>query len=148
MSARVVTSTGRGLTVRGETVTFLDSKYTRVDFTPEGRAHLDTSKMTDSLAKGISGIKELVGAIDSGAIELEPVFVGYTNIHMALIAQRLGFTIVDECRTADGNIDKTLPIFTVVGRLADIKAKVKQFEESGAVQRINSRAQKLTLKPA
>lgn len=148
LSASVVSSTGTILTVRGETVTFPDNRYTMVNFIPGGRTHLDASKMTDSLVKGISGIKELVGAIDSGDAQLEPIFVGVTNINMALIAQRLGFTIADECRKPDGTINETLSRFTVVGNLADIRQKIKHFEELGASQRIASRAQRLTLKPA
>jgi hypothetical protein len=103
------------LTINGERVVIDNGEYSRIDFTPNGRTRFDAERMTDSLAKGIQGIIELLDAIGHGDVQLAPVFAGTTNINMALIAQRLGFKIVDSCRTADGNINKDLSEFIIVG---------------------------------
>src|SRR5947207_1798430 len=110
---------------------------------PSGRSSFDPKKMTDSLANGIKGIIEMIDAIDRGDIDLPTVFIGDTNINMALVAQRLGFTIADNCRDAEGNIDKSLPMFTIVGKLQDIRTKVEEFRRQGRDARIMRRSQRL-----
>lgn len=132
-------------TVKGEKVTLAD--YAEIHFTPEGRGHFNPSKITDSLSKGIQGVIDLLDAIDQGEFQAAQVFVGTTNINMALIAQRLGFVIVDECRTPDGNINKDLRYFTIVGRLEDIRARVNEFKRVGVAQRLEQRNQRLRAKP-
>lgn len=99
------------LKVDGERV-LVDKEYTGIDFMPE-RARRDASKLTNSLANAIKGMTGLVAAIDAREVDLEPVFVGTTNINMALISQRLGFRVIDSCRNPDGTIDKSKTSFTV-----------------------------------
>lgn len=135
----------RDYTAHGEKVVLED--YNNIHFTPEGRGHFDPSKMTKSLASGIQGIVELIDAVDQGRFEAAPVFVGTTNINMALIAQRLGFVIVDECRTSDGKINKNLRSFTVVGKLDDIRARVGEFKRAGVDQKLVQRSQRLKIAP-
>lgn len=143
---RASAATGtRSLTVNGEKVRF--EGYNDVHFTPEGRSHFDPSKMTRSLAGGIQGIVELIDAVDQGRFEAAPIFVGMTNINMALIAQRLGFVIIDECRNSDGSINKKLSFFTVVGKLADIRARVGELKKAGVAQKLEQRNQGLRAKP-
>lgn len=147
LSASVSVGYRRSLTVNGEKVILAD--YNDIHFTPEGRGHFDRSKMTKSLASGIQGVAELIDAVDQGRFKAAQVFVGMTNINMALIAQRLGFVIVDECRTADGNINKQLRVFTVVGKLDDIRSRVEEFKRSGTPQRLAQRTHRpQQLKPA
>lgn len=130
------------LTVNGSEVTS-NNEFTRVDFTPGSRASRDPRKITESLVAGINGIAELLDAVDNGKMDLAPIFVGHTNIHMAQIAQRLGFTIVDECKTEDGKIKKDLSELTVVGKLDDIRRKVSEFRQAQTYERLQERAQKL-----
>lgn len=127
-------------TIGGEKVEFTDNSFTKIDFMPEGRAYKDPAKITQSLSAGINGIAELVEAIDKGDKNLVPVFVGHTNINMALVAQRMGFEIVDSCRTLDGEIDRTKTLFTVVGRLSTIRDRVEQFQQTAKYQRLQARA--------
>lgn len=131
------------LTINGREVIFEGHKYTRIDFTPGGRTHFDAAKMTDSLANGIIGLTEFLAAVDKGQFEVASVLMGTTNLNMALIAQRLGFSIVDQCRTADGTIDKKLSEFTVVGNLADIRARIEKFRREGTFEKVQARYQKL-----
>jgi len=133
------------LTVNGERVRF--ENHNDIHFTPEGRNRFDPSTMTESLISGIQGVAELIDAIDQGRFEAASIFVGTTNINMALIAQRLGFVIVDECRTRDGNINKNLRFFIVVGKLEDIRDRVKEFEKAGVAQKLEQRNQRLQAKP-
>lgn len=128
----------RQLTIGGEEVDF-SRGYTRVDFMPEGRASLDRTQITKSLAAGIQGIIELLEAIDSGKFDALAVFLGTTNINMALVSQRLGFTIVDQSRTPDGNIDKDKKRFTVVGYLDDIRERVNEFKAAGTIDKLRQR---------
>lgn len=90
------------MTIKGEECEPEDGRYTILDFVPQGRMGFNPAKMTDSLAKGIQGVMELLEAVDQGRFEAAPILIGTTNINMALIAQRLGFAIVDQCRTAEG----------------------------------------------
>lgn len=136
------------LTVGGETIVFDNNEYTMMHFTPEQRSSFQRSKMTKSLAAGINGIVEMLDAMDQGRVDLAPVFVGRTNLNMALIAQRMGFVIVDECRTADGEINKKLPRLTVVGKLADIRRKVAEFTQSAEYERLQTRVTRLQMAPA
>ena len=115
---------------------------------PGGRIQLDRSKITDSLTKGVRGLAELLDAIDQGRFSATEVFQGQTNINMALIAQRLGFKIADSCRTPDGNINRDLTSFTIVGRLSDIRQKVEEFKQSNIQQKLEARAQRLQPIPA
>lgn len=133
--------------IKGEPVIFEEGAYTRIDFTPGGRTSFDSTLMTDSLANGIKGLMELVDAIDQGRFKPASTAVGSTNLHMALIAQRLGFVIVDECRTEDGNIDRDRESFTIVGKMLDVQEKVHKFVAEGRHQRIIERSQKLTSAP-
>lgn len=133
------------LTVNGEKVVF--ENYNDIHFMPEGRGHLDFSRITDSLTKGIQGVVELLDAIDQRRFDAASVFVGITNINMALIAQRLGFVIIDECRNQDGSINKNLAAFAVVGKLGDIRARVEEFKRAGVAQRLQQRNQRLQAKP-
>lgn len=135
----------RELTVHGERVVLKD--YNSIHFAPEERISLNPSKMTESLASGIQGVVEMINAIDQGRFEAAPVFVGTTNINMALIAQRLGFVIVDQCRTPDGNINKNLRSFTVVGKLDDIRARVGEYKRAGVAQKLEQRNQRLQARP-
>ena len=139
---------GGELKVDGERIS-IDKRFTRIDFMPEGRTRREASKITNSMANAIKGLTGLVAAIDSREFDLEPVFVGTTNINMALISQRLGFKIVDSCRNPDGTIDRSKTRFTVVGRLEDIRQKLVEFVQSGLDQRVLQRdaRQKRTLQP-
>lgn len=134
---------GFSLTVRGEEVIGSGERYTEIHFTPGGRARFDPRRMTDSLARGIQGIMEMIEAIDHGRFDADQVIVGKTNINMALIAQRLGFAIVDSSRTVDGQIDKTARSFTVVGNLEDIRAKVEEFKVKGTPEKLAQRNQRV-----
>ena len=129
---------GRDLKVDEESVP-IDKGYTRIDFLPEERPRRYASKLTNSMANAIKGLTGLVAAIDAGEVDLEPVFVGTTNINMALISQRMGFKIVDSCRNSDGTIDKSRKEFTVVGRLGDVRQKLAEFAQSGLNQKILQR---------
>lgn len=126
--------------VNGQAVLQKGNEYTSVDFMPGHRARLDRSRMTDSMDKGIKGLVELIAAIERGDVVLAPVFVGTTNLNMALISQRLGFRIADSCRKPDGTIDKGKDQFTVVGRLEDIKQKLTEFIQKGLDQKVAQRA--------
>lgn len=128
----------RQLTIGGAEVDF-SGGYTQVDFMPEGRTYLDRTQITKSLAAGIHGIIELLEAIDSGKFAAPATFLGVTNINMALIAQRLGFTIVDQSRTPDGNIDKDKKSLTVVGYLDDIRERVNEFKVADTIDRLQQR---------
>lgn len=123
-----------------------EGEVARVDFTPNGRASFDPKQMTDSLTMGIQGIRELVEAIGKGQLKDIQTLVGTTNINMALIAQRLGFAIVDQDRTPDGSIDATKGSFTVVARVEDVRARIREFEESGAVDRLQNRQKKQSVR--
>lgn len=136
------------LSINGQPIESSNGEYTEVHFTPDGRGNFTPSKMTDSLAKGIEGVAKMIDAIDSGTFISAQLFVGRTNLNMALIAQRLGFVIVDECRNPDGTINKDLKSFTVVGKLEDIKAKVEEFRKAGTDQKLAQRNQRLKLKPS
>jgi hypothetical protein len=133
--------------VGGRVVVSGTDKFTEIHFTPEGRARFNPKKMTDSLANGIKGLVELLEAIDKGKVNVADYLVGTTNINMALIAQRLGFVITDDCRTADGAINRDLGLFKIVGKLADIRAKVEEFQRSGASEKLMRRSQKLRTNP-
>lgn len=128
----------RQLTIGGVEVDF-SGGYTQIDFLPKGRDSLDRAQMTKSLAAGIQGIIELLEAIDSGRFAPPITFLGITNINMALIAQRLGFIIVDQSRTPDGNIDKHKKSFTVVGYLDDIRDRINEFKAAGTIDRLQQR---------
>ena len=140
-----------GITVKGES--FDGRTMARIHFTPEGRGKApqkvlpdgktvpDYGKMSDSMIKGLAGISELIEAIDSGRFGQVEVLTGTTNINMALIAQRLGFRIVDQDRTLDGKIDKSKTFFTVMGRVENVREKLREYAESGRVERIKQRRQ-------
>lgn len=130
----------RTATVKGQRVVLEDGKFTEIHFTPDRRNYFDRARMTDSLTKGIQGIMELLEAVDRGEFESAQLLVGVTNINMALIAQRLGFVIVDECRTPDGEIDRKSPGFGIVGKLEDIRTKVEEFKRAGTVEKLNKRS--------
>ncbi len=131
----------------GEVSISSDEKITRIDFVPEGRARFIASKMTDSISKGINGLIELLEAIENASFDSAPILVGSTNLNMALISQRLGFRIADQCRTQTGEIDKTLSKFIVIGKLDEIKTKVEEFKNSDITQKISDRARRLKLQP-
>lgn len=131
----------REITVNGKKVVF-DDEYTGIHFAPGDRNYFDPSRITESLADGIRGIVELLDAIDQGAVRVVPVFIGSTNINMALIAQRLGFTIADECRTPDGKINRAFINFTVIGKLDDIRRKVEEFKKSKIYDRLLNRTER------
>ena len=131
------------ITVGNNAVIPLGEIVTNIDFMPGGRTSKDPTMLTQSLAAGINGIVELLDAIDHGRNELPSVFVGHTNINMALIAQRIGFEITDQCRDQNGNIDRERTRFTVVGKLDNIRAKVEQFKQSAKYVRLQKRASKL-----
>lgn len=143
------TSHGRdfpsAMTVKGKKVVSEGNKpgYTEIHFTPGDRSSFSQSKMTDSLAQGIQGVMEMIEAVDKGKFELAQLFVGVTNINMALIAQRMGFAITDECRTPDGKIDINRRTYTVVGKLEDIRAKVEEFKKKGTAAKLRQRSQRL-----
>lgn len=140
-------STISGLTVRGEHIEAIG--VARIDFIPGGRTNFEPRNITDSLVRGIEGIGKLLDAIDNGDFCDADVLVGYTNINMALIAQRLGFSIVDQDRTVDGHIDKSKFTFTVVGRMEGVRAKFKEFEMTGKAKKLRMRhAGKLTVRTA
>lgn len=135
----------RSLTVNGKAVLFED--YNDIHFMPGGRAYFDSSRVTESLTKGIQGVVDLLDAVDQGEFEPASTFIGTTNINMALIAQRLGFVIIDECRNQDGSINKNSQQFTVVGELRDIRARVEEFKRAGIDQKLAQRNQRLRAKP-
>jgi hypothetical protein len=87
-------------------------------------------------------------AIDSGKLKVASVLTGHTNLNMALIAQRLGFKIIDQCRTADGNINKDLPEFTVAGNIADIRQRIEEFRQTGIAQKLEVRSNRLQFSPS
>lgn len=134
-----VQSNNPRLTISGDEVIFGEGEHTRIDFTPDGRTFRDAKKITESLMAGINGIAELVDAIEGGKVAVAPVFVGRTNIHMAVIAQRLGFTVVDECKTESGEVNQDLAVFTVVGKLGEIRRRVNEFKQSQAYERLQKR---------
>lgn len=134
------------LTIKGEEVKFEGDEYTDVEFLPGGRDKFKASKITESLAKGISGLTKLLAAIDRGNINIAPILVGRTNINMALIAQRLGFSIVDQCRTPNRELDKALNIYTIVGKIENVREKVKEFQQLGVSDRLLARQQRLMRK--
>lgn len=138
------------LTVDGKEVVFDGNKYTKIDFMPGDRAHFDAAKMTDSLVRGITGVIEFLAAVDEGRFEAAPVLMGTTNLNMALIAQRLGFSIVDQCRTPDGHIDKTLEKFTVVGKLDDVRTRIEKYRQEKSFKKLQERQLRLqrSLSPA
>ena len=132
-----------GLTING--VPIYEGTSARIGFLPEGRGAFDPKRMTDSLIGGIQGIRELVEAIDKGRFEDVKVLEGGTNINMALIAQRLGFRIVDQDRTADGKIDKTRNYFRVIARAEDVRRRLKEIEAMGGTDRLQKRHERLSL---
>jgi hypothetical protein len=132
-----------GLTVEGRHIVNAGN-VARIDFTPGGRTYFEPRHITDSLVNGIQGLRELVRAVDEGQIDEVGTLVGTTNINMALIAQRLGFRIVDQNRTPDGEIDASIPNFTVVADMDEVRAKVREFEEEGRLARIRRRHQRQT----
>lgn len=134
---------GNLLTINGERVIFRNGECTKVHFEPRDRQRLVPSQMTDSLAKGIQGVTQLIEAIDSGEIAVSSVFVGTTNINMALIAQRLGFVIVDECKKPNGEIDRDLNAFTIVGKLEDMRSQVEKLKIADVEQKLTQRNQRL-----
>lgn len=134
---------GRRLTIHGKEVIFEDNRYTSIDFMPGGRTYFDAAEITDSLVNGIAGMIELFTAIDEGQIKVAPTFMCVTNnLNMALIAQRLGFFIVDQCRTPDGHIDRTRKDFTIIGRLGDIKARVEEYKRKKTLEKLQARQQR------
>lgn len=139
-----VDDTGFVITVGGQTVLSPDEMYTRIDFVPEFRTFRDPTKVTESLKAWIDGLIELLDAIEQGRAELTPIFVlGDTNINMALITQRFGFEITDQCRTENGEIDRNRKSFTAIGRLDQIKERVDQFKQSVKYDRLETRAGRL-----
>lgn len=133
--------------IEGQEVEVSDGKLTEIHFTPDGRNAYDPKKTTDSLSMGITGITQLIEAVDRQRFEVAEYLVGVTNINMALIAQRLGFVITDDCRTADGNINKDLALFKIVGKFSDIRARVEQFKASGNHEKLMRRSQRLKPNP-
>lgn len=131
------------LTINSREVDFEGSRYTRIDFIPGDRAYFDAAKITDSLASGIVGLTEFLAAVDNGKFEAASVLMGNTNLNMALIAQRLGFSIVDQCRTPDGYIDQTLKEYTVVGKLDDVRTRIEKYRREGTLERVQARHQRL-----
>ena len=69
--------------------------------------------------------------------------MGNTNLNMALIAQRLGFSIVDQCRTPDGHIDKDLKEYIVVGKLDDVRLRIEKYKREGTFEKVQSRHRRL-----
>lgn len=134
--------TNKGFTINGESIVLPEGKLTTIDFLPGGRRHLDRAKMTDSIAKGIQGVVELIEAVDQGRFDAGATLIGQTNINMALIAQRLGFVIVDQDRTTDGNINDQINLFTVVGKLEDVRERVEEYARAGTAQRLERRNQR------
>lgn len=133
--------------INGEKILSQEKPYTRVDFEPEGRFDFDATKRTESLAAFMKGIDELLIAVDNGSVQLEPTFYGSTNIHMALTAQRFGFTIVDQCRTPDGNINKNLSKFTLIGNIDEIRSRMAELKEKGKVDMVMKRLQEQLTTP-
>lgn len=131
-------------TIEGKPISFEDNQYSEIHFMPlHGR-----SKMTENMLAGIRGILEMLDAIDQGKVNLPPTFVGRTNRHMATIAQRMGFVIIDQCKTPQGKVkselDRYTDRYTVVGKLEDIRKKVEEFRRFGANQILENRAKKLS----
>jgi hypothetical protein len=133
----------QNLTVNGKKI--IENTYTEIHFTPGKRNSFDPSKITDSLANGIQGLLDLLDFINQNKFEAESIFIGKTNINMALITRRLGFEIVDQCRTPKGEINRGLKEFTVVGRLDDIRIHVEEFKKSNEYQRLMQRNQRVQL---
>lgn len=129
--------------VNGEKMLEENDPYTHIDFMPRGTQKPDSSKITNSIASGIKGLKELFAAVDKGEMSLSPVVVGTTNLKMAEISQRLGFTVVDSCRGQDGAIIKSMEKITVVGRLDDIRKKFAEFSQSELSKGILERDERL-----
>lgn len=90
---------------------------------------------------------ELLEAIDQGRVAVPTLFIGETNINMALIAQRMGFVIVDQDRNPDGSINKDKTSFTVVGVLDQIRSKVAQIQASESYRNLSRRQRRLELAP-
>lgn len=123
--------------VEGEDLLRGGDECLRIDFMPHGRHFVDRTRLTESLVMGIRGIAELLEAVDGEErAEIPKVLMGQTNINMALIAQRLGFRIVDQDRLADGKIDLGLGYYTVVGKLADVRRRLAEFVDSGRAERL------------
>lgn len=136
------------LTIDGNPVSDISINYSRIHFVPSGRSNFDPTKMTDSLVRGIQGIAGLIEAVDQRKVSIAPILIGTTNKHMALIAQRMGFTIVDSCRTEDGKINGNLKGYIVVGKVEDVRQKVKAFQESATSKRLIERQARLNPSPA
>lgn len=135
---------GISITANGEQITAGGEPYTRIDFMPEGRTYFVGAKMTDSIAKGIEGLVELVAAVERGEFEVAGgILLGHTNLNMALISQRLGFKITDQSRNSDGTINKSLHQYEVIARFEDVKKAVKAFQEQGHAQRVLKRQKRL-----
>lgn len=133
----------KAITVKGEAIS-LSGGYALVEFHPEGRLSFNHKKITESLVFMIHGYLDILEAIDQGRFQPALIFIGRANLHMALIAPRMGFVITDECRTADGDINKGLEYYTVVGKLEDIRRNVEELRQSGTYERLQERANKLT----
>ena len=130
-------------TIGGKTVIFEEGICTRIDFMPEGRTFFDPAKITDSLADGIIGLSDFFAAVDNGTFDAATKLYGSTNLNMAIIAQRLGFIIADQCRTPNGTIDKTAKRYIVVGDLKIVKQKVEEFKRAGLFAKVLAREQRL-----
>jgi hypothetical protein len=136
------------LVVEGKPIWKLSGKISKIDFTPNHRVMFDPTEMTDSLVKGIQGLVELFKSIDQGKVGVAPLLFGTTNKHMALIAQRMGFKIVDSCRTEDGEINNKLESYTVVAKIEDVRQKITEFQKSATKQRLFKRQARLNSRPS
>lgn len=134
-------------TVNGQQLITKGMRYGNVDFTPGNRTRFDPRHMTDSITKAIQGLMDLLEAIDQGRFEAVPILRGTTNIHMALFAQRLGFEVIDICRTSDGKINSGLQRYTVIGKLDVIRRRTEELSQAH-LSRLEKRSQRLQLEPA
>ncbi len=128
------------ISINGKGILQDGDEYTEVHFTPGNRIRFNRSNMTDSIDKGIKGLVDLVAAIEKGDVDLPPVFIGDTNLNMALASQRLGFKIADSCLNPDGTINRKRNKFVVVGRFEDIRQKLTEFIQKGLDKKIAERA--------
>lgn len=103
-----------------------------MDFTPEHTIKPNPQKRLQFMASGITGIEKFVEAVENDRLPRNYPIYGRTNYTMAVIAQRLGFEIEDECRNRDGSIKKDLNSYVIVAASFEtIKEKVAEYKARG-----------------
>lgn len=137
----------QNLTINGKAIISNHGTFTEIHFAPEGRESVDHKKITDSLFKGLEGVMELLEAINQKKFRATSIFIGSTNIRMALATQRLGFVLTDQCYNSNGEINEALKEFKIIGNLNEIKKRIEEIKESNINSKLEQRNQRLKLEP-